>query len=68
MRSSDIDEAAVTQAALALDLTFDAAHLAGVLLYYRMLADFASLVGDFPLDVDDEPAPVFTPCSTPTAE
>lgn len=68
MRASDIDESAVTQAARALDLTFDAAHLPGVLLYYRMLADFAALVSDFPLDENDEPAPVFTPCSMPAAE
>lgn len=64
----DIDETTVLQAARTVGLELDAAHLPGVLLYYRMLADFAATVAAFPLDENIEPAAVFVPCSNTTPE
>ena len=40
-------------------------HRAGVLLNFSRLAAFARLLEEFPLEVDDEPAPVFQPGSPP---
>jgi hypothetical protein len=33
-----------------------------------MIAEFAALVNEFPLDADTEPASIFVPCSPPKPE
>jgi hypothetical protein len=68
VKNIDIDETSVRQAAHTAGLELDAAHLPGVVLYYRMLADFSQTVAAFPLDENIEPAAVFTPCSARTPE
>jgi len=62
---TDIDETTVLRTAQLAGLELDAAHLPGVVLYYRMLAEFSQTVAAFPLDESIEPAAVFTPCPVP---
>ena len=68
MAINEINESTVKQAALTVGLELDPAHLPGVLLYYRMIAEFTASVAAFPLDETNEPAAVFVPCSPPTPE
>jgi len=60
-----IEETSVLRAAQLAGLDLDPAHLPGVVLYYRMLAEFSQTVAAFPLDETIEPAAVFTPCPVP---
>jgi hypothetical protein len=62
------DEASIAHAARAVNLPIAPEHLPGVLHYYRMVATFAAHVMEFPLDENDEPAAVFTPCLKTTPE
>jgi hypothetical protein len=66
MTLSEINETSVLHAARAVNLEIDPAHLPGVVHYYRMVAGFAALVAEFPLDEHDEPAAVFSPCLSTT--
>jgi hypothetical protein len=54
-------EAYVDAAAAALDLPIAPAHRPGVLAYFALAAELAESVASAPLEVGDEPAPVFTP-------
>ena len=54
-------EAYVDAAAAALGLPIAAEHRPGVVHYVALAAAMAELVMALPLDVDDDPAPVFTP-------
>ena len=56
-------EAYVDAAAAALDLPLAPAHRPGVLAYFALAAAMAELIDAHPLQLDDEPAPVFTPVS-----
>ena len=65
MKSTLIDEAAIRRAAEIVDLPLSAEHAPGVVLYFRMIAEFAALINEFPLDENTEPASIFVPCSPP---
>ena len=54
-------EAYVDAAATALGLPIAAEHRPGVAHYVALAAAMAEMVMALPLDVDDDPAPVFTP-------
>ena len=56
-------EAYVDAAAAAIDLRIAAEHRPGVVHYVAIAAAMAELVMTLPLDVDTDPAPVFTPIS-----
>lgn len=56
-------EAYVDAAAAALALPLQPAHRPGVLRYFALAAEMADAVNQFPLDVQDEPAPAFIPVS-----
>ena len=58
-------EAYVDAAASALALPLAAAHRPGVLHYFTLAASFADAIAAHPLELSDEPAPVFTPVSPP---
>ena len=49
--------------AQALDLPLRPAHRPGVLRYFALAAEMADLINQFPLTVQDEPAPSFVPIS-----
>ena len=68
MKSTPIDEAGVRRAAEMVDLTLSPDHVPGVIIYFQMLAEFAALVNEFPLDETTEHAPIFVPCSPPSPE
>ena len=51
----------VDAAAAAIDLPISAAHRPGVLENFSRLAQLAALVNEFPLTVEDEPAPLWKP-------
>lgn len=53
----------VDAAAQALDLPLRPAHRPGVLRYFALAAEMADLINQFPLTVQDEPAPAFLPIS-----
>lgn len=63
-----IDESYITQAARGVGLELAPAHIAGVVMYFKMIAGLAAAVNEFPLDAEVENAAVFTPCSPPTPE
>ena len=54
-------EAYVDAAAAALGLPIGAQHRPGTVHYFELAAAMAELVLSLPLDIDDEPAPVFVP-------
>ncbi|MEO8526618.1 MAG: DUF4089 domain-containing protein [Caldimonas sp.] len=54
-------EAYVDAAAASLALPIAAEHRQGVVHYVELAASMAALVMAFPLGIDDEAAPVFTP-------
>lgn len=56
-------EACVDAAAAALALPLQPGHRPGVLSYFALAAEMADLVNQFPLGVQDEPAPAFVPVS-----
>ncbi len=68
MPPKPIDEAQVRLAATTVGLDIAAEHLPGVVMYFQMIASFAELVGEFPLDMATESAAVYTPCSQATPE
>ena len=68
MNSPLIDEASIRRAAETVDLPLSPEHVPGVVMYFRMIAEFAALVNEFPLDADIEPASIFVPCSPPQPE
>ena len=55
----------VDAASGALSLPIAPAHRPGVLRYFALAAGHAALLEEFPLGLEDEPAPVFTPVSPP---
>ena len=57
-----IDESYVRQAAHGVDLELAPAHVAGVVMYFRMIAGMAAAVNEFPLAADVENAAIFIPC------
>lgn len=61
------DEAAayLREAAAAIALPIDPAHAPGVVANLRLAARMAALVEGRPLDVTQEPAPVFNPGRAP---
>ena len=54
-------EAYIDAVAAALELPIATEHREGVVRYFELAAQMASLVGAVPLGVADDPAPVFTP-------
>jgi hypothetical protein len=58
-------EACVDANAAAVGLRIAPEHRPGVLHYFALAASLAELVGAHDLDIDDEPAAVFTPVSPP---
>jgi len=54
-------EACVDAVAAALDLPIAAGHRPGVIGYFELAAQLAAVVASVPLDVADDPAPVFRP-------
>ena len=68
MKSMLIDEAAIRRAAELVDLPLSPEHVPGVIMYFRMIAEFAAVVNEFPLDENTEPASIFVPCPPPRAE
>lgn len=56
-------EAYVDAAAAALDVPLQPEHRPGVLRYFALAAEMADSVNQFPLTVQDEPAPAFVPVS-----
>ena len=66
MTSAEI-EALANAAAAALHLKIAPEHRPGVLQYLALAASYADLVNSHPLTLADEPAPVFTPVSPPSA-
>lgn len=64
MTADDI-EAWVDAASGALSLPIAPAHRPGVVRYLALAASHAALLEAFPLGLEDEPAPVFTPVSPP---
>ena len=65
--SPELVAAYVDAAAQALDLPLRPAHRPGVLRYFALAAEMADLVNQFPLTVQDEPAPAFVPISPASA-
>ena len=68
MKSALVDEASIRRAAEMVDLPLSPEHAPGVVVYFRMITEFAALVNEFPLDADTEPASIFVPCSPPQLE
>ncbi len=68
MDINQIDESYVRQAADGVGLDLAPEHVAGVLMYFKMIAGLAASVNDFSLDAEAENAAIFTPCSPPTPE
>lgn len=68
MKSTLIDETSVRRAAETVDLPLSPEHAPGVVMYFGMIAEFAALVNEFPLDALTEPASIFVPCSPPKPE
>ena len=68
MKSALVDEASIRRAAEMVDLPLSPEHAPGVVVYFRMITEFAALVNEFPLDADTEPASIFVPCSPPQPE
>jgi hypothetical protein len=68
MLQQPIDEAQVRVAAATVGLDIAAEHLPGVVMYFQMIASFADLVSEFPLDMTMESAAVYIPCSPATPE
>lgn len=68
MDIKQIDESYVRQAADGVGLELAPEHVAGVVMYFKMIAGLAATVNEFPLDVETENAAIFTPCSPPTPE
>ena len=60
-------EACVEANARAVGLAIAPEHRAGVLHYFALAASMAELVNGLELGDHEEPAPVFTPVSPPTA-
>ena len=58
-------EACVDATAAALKLPLSPAHRPGVLHYFALAASMAELVNAHPLELTDEPAPVFVPVAPP---
>jgi hypothetical protein len=58
-----IDESSVKLAARNVDLELAPAHVAGVVMYFKMVATMAATVNAFPLDEECDNAAIFTPCS-----
>ena len=54
-------KAYVEAAAQLVGLSIDPAHLPGVILNLERIAEMASLVMEFPLPEETEPAPVYEP-------
>jgi hypothetical protein len=63
-----IDEPFVRQAAHSVGLELAPEHLAGVIMYFKMIAGMAALVNEFPLDENIENAAIYIPCSMPTLD
>ena len=68
MKSTLVDEATIRRAAETVALPLSPEHVPGVIMYFRMIAEFAALVNEFPLDAHTEPASIFVPCSPPKPE
>jgi len=58
-------EAHVDATAALIGLPIGPEYRAGVLRYFGIAAGMAERVMQQPLDIEDEPAPVFTPVSPP---
>jgi Asp-tRNA(Asn)/Glu-tRNA(Gln) amidotransferase C subunit len=68
MDPSRIDDDYVTRTAHGVDLKLAPAHVAGVVRYFKMIADMAESVNAFPLDETTDPAAIFAPCPAPTRD
>ena len=64
MTAEEID-ALANAAAAALKLNIAPEHRPGVLHYLALAASYADLINSHPVELEDEPAPVFTPVSPP---
>jgi hypothetical protein len=63
-----IDDSYVRQAARGGGLELAPEHVAGVVMYFKMIAGMAAAVNEFPLDAETEHAAIFTPCSAPAPD
>ena len=63
MDTKAIDQVYVLQAAAGVGLELQPSHIPGVIAYFQVIADFAAMVSEFPLDEATENAAVFMPCS-----
>ena len=65
MDISSVDDSHVRQAARGVGLDLAPEQVAGVVMYFKMIAGMAAAVNEFPLEAEAEHAAVFTPCSKP---